>query len=496
MRPKRLIPRRCPAVPLRLHPTAGPPPATDWPSAKTNIYVDSCLARGSLVRLAVGAQRRRAGLSRNAVALRVGNPPLGGGTIPPPVGARAPVYDLAMGSLKWSVVLSSALIPAIPLDAWAQLAVPPSGFDQRASGVPAGMVTSITYETSQYGQRAARVYTPPGYSTATKYPTLYLLHGLNGDEGLWASAGAAPAILDNLIAKKEAKPMVVVMPEGSMTEPSDFGGFALFEPVLIDTLIPLIHSTYSVATDRTAHAIAGLSMGGGQSFNFGFGHLDVFAWIGPMSAAPNTGNPSSIVKDPAAVKRDAKGIFIICGDADSLLLNSTKWRDYLTAQDIPHVYQNEPGEAHTFTVWKRGLYHFSKMIFTDFTPGSGGMGAGGAATGGAAAAGGGGAAAGSGAGGANAAGSNGAGSGGANAQGGSAGMPPSATGGGVTIGGSATTASGGSTGNPATAPVEGDAGCGCSVPGSKPGSGRWHVAFYLVAFGVALLRRPLARARC
>jgi enterochelin esterase-like enzyme len=430
-----------------------------------------------------------------------------------------------MGILKWSVVLSSALIPAIPVDAWAQLPNPPAGFDQRGSGVAAGMVTNLTYETSQYGERAARVYTPPGYSTATKYPTLYLLHGLNGDETLWASAGAAPAILDNLIAKNEAKPMVVVMPEGSMTDPSDFNGFGLFEPVLIDQLIPLVQETYSVATDRTARAISGLSMGGGQSFNFGFGNIDVFAWIGPMSAAPNTGNPTSIVSDPAAVKRDVKGIFITCGDADSLLSNSTRWRDYLTEQDIPHVYQNEPGEGHTFTVWKRGLYHFARMIFADFDPGtggSGGMGGGGAGGAGA--------------------GRSGGGSGGANAQGGSAGMPPSGngggpvagsggvatggspptgtgggvatggspptgtgggvatggspptgTGGGVATGGSAT--GGGSTGDAATAPAEEDGGCGCSVPGSRPGSGPWHVAFYLVAVGSALLRRPLARAR-
>jgi enterochelin esterase-like enzyme len=391
-----------------------------------------------------------------------------------------------MGFSRWSVIFCSGLIPAIPVDAWAQLPTPPAGFDQRANGVAEGMVTNITYDTSQYGQRAARVYTPPGYSTATKYPTLYLLHGLNGDEALWASAGSAPAILDNLIANNEAKPMVVVMPEGSMTEPSDFGGFALFEPVLLDQLIPLIESDYSVATDRTARAIAGLSMGGGQSFNFGFGNLDVFAWIGPMSAAPNTGNPSSIVSDPEAVKRDAKGIFIICGDADELLSNSTKWRDYLTEQDIPHVYQNEPGEGHTFTVWKRGLYHFAKMIFTDFDPTTGGGGMGGGGPGGPSGGSGG-------SGGSSAAGGSGGGSGGANVQGGSTGMPPSGTGGGVATAGAAT--NGGSTGNAGTPPVQEDVGCGCSVPGSKSGSAPWHVACYLVVVGAALIRRPLARAR-
>jgi enterochelin esterase-like enzyme len=423
-----------------------------------------------------------------------------------------------MRVLKWSVLLSSALIPAIPVDAWAQLAKPPSGFDRRESGVAAGMVTSITYQTSEYGEQKAQVYTPPGYSTATKYPTLYLLHGLNGTETLWASAGAAPAIVDNLIAKNEAKPMVVVMPNGSMTDPSDFNGFGLFEPVLIEELIPHIESEYSVATDRTARAISGLSMGGGQSFNFGFGHIDVFAWIGPMSAAPNTGNPMQIVKDAAAVKKDVKGIFIICGDADNLITNSEKWVDYLTTQQIPHVYQVEPGGKHDFNVWKPGLYHFAKMIFSDIVTdpggGSGGMGG---STGGSAAE----------------AGRGGGGSGGGMNQGGRGGTPPSGnggrtmtgsggstmtgsggaapvagsaptpTGGAVATGGSAAVAVGGAVatgGSPATGGLLGsagstanetapeDEGCGCSVPGSKSGTVPWHVALYTSVAAVALAR--------
>ena len=431
-----------------------------------------------------------------------------------------------MRILKWSVLLSSALISAIPVDAWAQLAKPPQGFDRRESGVAAGMVTSITYQTSDYGEQKAQVYTPPGYSTATKYPTLYLLHGLNGTETLWASAGAAPAILDNLIAKNEAKPMVVVMPNGSMTEPSDFNGFGLFEPVLIDELIPHIESNYSVATDRTARAISGLSMGGGQSFNFGFGNIDVFAWIGPMSAAPNTGNPMQIVSDAAAVKRDVKGIFIICGDADSLISNSERWATYLTTQQIPHVYQVEVGGKHDFNVWKPGLYHFAKMIFADVAtdPGSGGSGGSAAeagrggggsgamtqggrggtpasGTGGRTTAGSGGAAAIAGAGGVAMAGSGGAttiagaaptASGGAVATGGS----PTATGGVVAAAGSL--ASGGLVGNagsPASGPASEDEGCGCSVPGSNPATGPWHIAFYMTVLGTALVRIRSRKSR-
>jgi enterochelin esterase-like enzyme len=381
-------------------------------------------------------------------------------------------------------------------------------------------VTSISYQTSDYGEQKAQVYTPPGYSTATKYPTLYLLHGLNGSETLWASAGAAPAILDNLIAKNEAKPMVVVMPYGSMTESSDFNGFALFEPVLVEELIPHIQANFSVATDRTSHAISGLSMGGGQSFNFGFGNIDVFAWIGPMSSAPNTGNPTQIVSDVAAVKRDVKGIYIICGDADGLINNSEKWVTYLTQQNVPHVYDVVPGGGHDFNVWKPGLYHFAKMLFTDFVPGGGG--AGGSGGGGAGTAGGGGRPAG--------------GSGGANAQGGAGGMLSAGTGGkamagsggivgtgGVSssTGGSVATAgvsnnlggslaTGGSNpsgvggalatgGSLATGGLVGagtgsgedppqDEGCGCSLPGSKQDTAPWHGALALAALALVRVR--------
>jgi enterochelin esterase-like enzyme len=437
-----------------------------------------------------------------------------------------------MRVLKWSVLLSAALIPAISVEAWAQLPNPPEGFDRRESGVAAGTVTSITYQTKDYGEQKAQVYTPPGYSTATKYPTLYLLHGLNGTETLWASAGAAPAIMDNLIAKKEAKPMVVVMPNGSMTEPSDFNGFGLFEPVLIDELIPHIESSYSVATDRLARAISGLSMGGGQSFNFGFGNIDVFAWIGPMSSAPNTGNPTQIVSDPAAVKRDVKGIFIICGDADNLITNSEKWVTYLTMQQIPHVYQVEPGGKHDFNVWKPGLYHFAKMIFSDgvVDPGGGGGMGGGTGGSGVEAGRGGGGSGGtisqggrmgmppSGAGGRAMAGSGGAATGGSGGTttGGSggaaaiAGSAPTPTGGAVATGGSTSTAAGGlvgaagslasggltgNAGSAATAPASEDEGCGCSVPGSNAGTSPWRVAFLISALGGALVRMRARRSR-
>jgi enterochelin esterase-like enzyme len=251
----------------------------------------------------------------------------------------------------------------------AQLPVPPQGFDADQNGTPKGTVTLITYATKNHGEQKARVYTPPNYSKEKQYPTLYLLHGIGGNENEWYSQGAPHAILDNLIAKNAAIPMVMVLPNGKMTGNDDMQRFANFGPVLINELIPHIEAQYSVVKNRTHRALAGLSMGGGQTLNFGFGNPDVFAYIGAFSSAPNTIPAGQTIKDAAVVKRDVKFIFISCGDQDGLLNNSKNYHDYLTTQGITHTYQIEPGQGHTFVVWKRSHYHFAQRIFTDLTTG-------------------------------------------------------------------------------------------------------------------------------
>ena len=183
-----------------------------------------------------------------------------------------------MHAIKWSLVVF--LIPALPSVALAQtgtLPTPPAGFDQARSGIPHGMVTSTTYPTKSYGMKNMRVYTPPGYSTATKYPVVYLHHGLGGDETSWTNGALGNNILDNLIADGLAIPMVLVMPNNSMTTPSDQAGYGQYETVLIPSLIPYIEANYSVATGQPNRAISGLSMGGGITFNVGFANTDVFA---------------------------------------------------------------------------------------------------------------------------------------------------------------------------------------------------------------------------
>jgi enterochelin esterase-like enzyme len=256
----------------------------------------------------------------------------------------------------------------------AGLPVPPNGFSQRQNNIPHGTLSGvINYPTRDYGQKPIKVYTPPGYSEnpEKKYPVLYLLHGIGGNESAWTSSasgqaeGNADNVMDFLYSEDKAKPMIVVMPHGGAFGGDDFQRFAKFEDVLLNDLIPFIEEKYPVSTDRTMRAISGLSMGGGQTFNFGFGNIDKFAYIGPYSAAPNTGQPTQIVKDVEAVKRDVKFIFISCGTADGLISNSKNWHNYLDQNDVEHMYQLEEGEGHNSTVWNRSLYNFAQRIFLD-----------------------------------------------------------------------------------------------------------------------------------
>jgi enterochelin esterase-like enzyme len=287
-----------------------------------------------------------------------------------------------MHAIKWSIVLYA--IPAIPSVALAQvgtLPTPPAGFDQPRSGAPKGTVITTTYPTKSYGMKNMRVYTPPGYSTATKYPVVYLHHGMGGDETSWTTGASGNVILDNLIADGLAVPMVLVMPNNSMTTPNDFAGFGQYESVLIPDLIPHIEATYSVATDQPNRAISGLSMGGGITFNLGFGNTDKFAYIGPYSAAPNTKAASQTITDPDAVRRNVKLTIIYCGSTDSLISHSKNYSDYLTQQNIPHMYLTDPGQGHTTLTWKRDLYHFAQRLFKSGGTADGGMGGAGGAGG-------------------------------------------------------------------------------------------------------------------
>jgi enterochelin esterase-like enzyme len=302
-----------------------------------------------------------------------------------------------MRAIRWSVVVAAiAALPAVASATETTMVTPPSGYDANRSGIQHGMVMSTTYPTKSYGMKNMRVYLPPGYSAAKKYPVVYLHHGIGGDETSWTNGASAHFILDNLIADGLAVPMIVVMPNNSMTSSNDFNGYGQYEPVLVPELIPYIEATFSTATDQPNRAIAGLSMGGGITFNVGFPNPNTFAHIGPFSAAPNTKSPTQTIRDVAAVKQMVRTIMITCGGADGLITNSQNYDGYLDQQNVTHQFLVDPGQGHTTTVWKRSLYYFAQKIFKDAsTTGTGGAsggtgGAGGGSAGGGGAAGGGG----------------------------------------------------------------------------------------------------------
>jgi enterochelin esterase-like enzyme len=247
----------------------------------------------------------------------------------------------------------------------------PEDFDKVRDGIPRGRIEMVEYDSKTVGNpRKALIYTPPGYSTDTKYPVLYLLHGIGGDEEEWRRGGQPHVILDNLIADKKATPMIIVMPNGR-AQPNDRAegnvmatapAFANFEQDLLKDLIPFIESKYSVQADRESRALAGLSMGGGQSLNFGLGHLDTFAWVGGFSSAPNTQPPAELVPDPQAAAGQLKLLFISCGNRDGLIRISQSVHAYLKANKVPHIWHVDD-HAHDFQHWKKALYHFSQLIF-------------------------------------------------------------------------------------------------------------------------------------
>ena len=254
----------------------------------------------------------------------------------------------------------------------------PQNFDVVREGIAHGKLDTVTYLSKTVGaNRRALVYTPPGFSKSKKYPVLYLLHGIGGDMKEWLKNGQPQVILDNLYADKKLQPMIVVMPNGramkddraigNMFDSARVQAFSVFEKDLLNDLIPFIEKKYPAYQDQPNRAVAGLSMGGGQSLNFGLGNLDKFAWVGGFSSAPNTKLPEVLVPDPEVTMAKLKLLWISCGDADGLMSFSKRTHDYLYQRNVPHIFYVEPG-GHDFKVWKNDLYMFSQFLFKPIDP--------------------------------------------------------------------------------------------------------------------------------
>jgi len=215
------------------------------------------------------------------------------------------------------------------------------------------------------------VYTPPGYEkdTGQRYPVLYLFHGSNDTAGGWTLAGHANFILDNLLAEKKALPMIIVMPFGHAVPFGARGGQInntdLYERYVLKDVMPLVESKYRVRPGRENRAIAGLSMGGGQTLAIGFRHLDLFSAIGAFSAAiPGDFEKefAETISNPKDVNAKLKVLWFACGKQDSLFDRSQKFSDLLDSHQIKHTFRPSEG-AHAFKVWRLYLTEFAPQLF-------------------------------------------------------------------------------------------------------------------------------------
>jgi enterochelin esterase family protein len=261
---------------------------------------------------------------------------------------------------------------------WSTVYVPGAPFMDPAD-VPHGSVTRVYYHSKSLGRlRRMHVYTPPGYETNTeKYPVFYLLHGAGDCDDSWTSVGRANFILDNLIAARKAKPMIVVMPAGH-TGPFRFDappapgssnplGNARFEDDLIHDIMPFIDSRYRVLSGREHRAIAGLSMGGAQTLNTAFRRPKDFAYVGVFSSAILFGRAEEWekqheegLKDEA--KKGLKLFWFATGKQDFLLNRTRESVELFRRHGFDPVYQETEG-GHTWIVWRQYLNEFAPQLF-------------------------------------------------------------------------------------------------------------------------------------
>jgi enterochelin esterase-like enzyme len=312
------------------------------------------------------------------------------------------VSKICIGMLLGLILLETSPVWSQTAEQSAQLRPPaPKGFDVVREGINKGKIETIEYESKTVGiTRRMQVYTPPGYSGSIKYPVFYCLHGIGDDETGWSVKGSVQVILDNLIADKKIQPMIVVFPKGNASATAGRGGMGAgargaapagdtggdaaatgrgagmggrgvvggdawgknFEDDLLKDIIPYIESHYSVSADREHRALAGLSMGGGQSLNIGLANLDTFAWVGGFSSATNTTAADQLVTDPEATTKKLKLLWISCGDKDGLMNISSAFHTVLEQKKVPHIWHVDSG-VHEWPVWKNDLYHFTQLIF-------------------------------------------------------------------------------------------------------------------------------------
>jgi enterochelin esterase-like enzyme len=263
--------------------------------------------------------------------------------------------------------------------------------------VPHGQVREVWYNSSVTGSwRHALVYTPPDYDkkAAVRYPVLYLQHGGGEDETGWTKQGKVNFILDNLIASKSSKPMIVVMANGyarraGQPTPQPGGGMGspammqamqqmmtTFDEDVTKALIPFIDTTFRTVPDRDHRAMAGLSMGGMQTFVVTFNHLDMFSYIGGFSGAGGMsmrGGPAPDLKtlyngamaDPAAFSKRVHLLWVGVGTEEPAQMRAgiQSFHKLLEDGKVQHIFYESPGTAHEWQTWRRDLKDFAPRLF-------------------------------------------------------------------------------------------------------------------------------------
>jgi enterochelin esterase family protein len=255
--------------------------------------------------------------------------------------------------------------------------------------VPHGEIRQSWYRSSTLDmQRRMHVYTPPGYDSGKdRYPVFYLLHGGGDDDSGWSTIGRAGFILDNLLAEKKARPMIIVMPNGSLPRPANLPRFTpgappspefmaamaaaqeRFTSELMKDVIPHVEKNYRVLAGRESRAIAGLSMGGGQTLRVLTSHPDQFASVAIWSAGLNPQATPDFEKRNAAflesadkLNKQVKLLSISVGDKDFTFAGSKNLSELLSKRGIKNQL-HVSGGGHTWINWRRYLRDYAQLLF-------------------------------------------------------------------------------------------------------------------------------------
>jgi len=251
---------------------------------------------------------------------------------------------------------------------WSLVHIPGADF-MDTQKVPHGAVSAVTYYSSALAKfRRMHVYTPPGYDGGRdRYPVFYLLHGAGDSDDSWTSVGRAGFILDNLIAEKKAKPMLIVMTAGHTARG---GSQEKFADDFMNDVVPYIEKNYRALTGRSDRAIAGLSMGGAQTLDIGFSHLDKFAYIGVFSSAANLGGGNSEGWESSHkagltdtnLKKGLKLLWLSTGSDDFLIANTKSTVEMLKKNGLNPIFKESTG-GHTWINWRNYLNEFAPQLF-------------------------------------------------------------------------------------------------------------------------------------